>query len=95
MTSYIEPFIPIHFDTINTLRVSCRDTPCFENAPVTDSGEGSRQKILVRQVFDRCVIVRVSKRDSLVSVVSPVSLTPGKPGRYTLFIMNRFRRLFW
>ena len=44
MTFYIEPLIPIPFDSINTLRVSCR--------------EGDRQKILIHQVLNGSVIVR-------------------------------------
>jgi hypothetical protein len=57
MTFYLEPFIPIPFDTISTLK-SCRDTPSFDTPLVTGYGEGVRQKILIRQVFDRCVVVR-------------------------------------
>ena len=58
MTFYIEPFIPIPFAAINTLRVSCRDTPSFDTPLVTVWGERDRQKLLILQVFDRCVIVR-------------------------------------
>ena len=59
MTFYIEPFISILFVTIKTLRVSSLDTPrSFDSSVVTGLGEGDRQKILIRQVFDRCVTVR-------------------------------------
>ena len=47
MTFYIEPFIPIPFVSINTLRVSGRDTPSFDTPLVTDYGEGTCQKILI------------------------------------------------
>ena len=54
---YIEPFISLLFAVIKTLRVSCLDTPSFDAPVVTGLGEGARQKILIRQVFNRCVIV--------------------------------------
>ena len=58
MTFYIEPFISILFVAIKTLRVSSLDTPrSFDSSVVTGLGEGDRQKILIRQVFNRCVIV--------------------------------------
>jgi hypothetical protein len=40
-----------HFPAINTLRISVRDTPSFDTPLVTAYGEGTRQKILIRQVF--------------------------------------------
>ena len=40
-----------------TLRVSFLDTPSFDTPVVTVLDEGSRQKILIRQVFRRCIIV--------------------------------------
>ena len=46
-----------HFSPGFTLRVSNLDTPSFDVPDVTALGEGVRQKILIRQVFNRCVIV--------------------------------------
>ena len=57
VTFYIEPFISILFPSIKKLRVSCLDTPSFDTPVVTGLGEGGRQKILIHQVFNRCVIV--------------------------------------
>ena len=49
--------ISILFAVIKTLRVSSLDTPSFDAPVVTGLGEGDRQEILIRQVFNRCVIV--------------------------------------
>ena len=47
----------ILFAVIKTLRVSYLDTPSFDTPVVTELCEGVRQKILILQVFNRCVIV--------------------------------------
>ncbi len=82
MTFYIEPFISILFVTIKTLRVSSLDTPSFDSPVVTGLGEGARQKILIRQVFNRCVIVWV--RQGVLSCIPHLPYPgerPGNPGR--------------
>ena len=58
MTFYTVRFIPKRVAIKKTLRVSRRGTPSFQTPLVTDVGEDARQKILIRQVFDRCVVVR-------------------------------------
>ena len=47
--------IPIPFAAKDTLSVSCLDTQSVETPVVTGLGQGDRLKILIHQVFNRCV----------------------------------------
>ena len=78
MAFYIERLIPKLVPAKDTLRVRRRGTPTSDTPVVTGLGEGARQKILIRQMFDSCVTVR-GRQEGLSC--SHIFRTPGKSWR--------------